>query len=117
MTQDVSVQTPQIITARGKIWARGSRWLLGITDAKARDILLQYAGRRIVVEVLPAVLVEGLLRLDMGYPTITLPARLRQTWQSLWVGRRARRPELIVRIYLPIENNQAEKTAAQGGGV
>jgi len=118
MTQNVSVQTPQnpqIIIARARIWARGPKWILGIIDTTVRDILLQFAGRRVVVEVLPALYVEGLLRRDMGYPAMILPARLKQTWQSLWVGRRQTKPELIVRIYVD-QNNQTEKTAAQGGG-
>jgi len=115
MTQNVSVQTPQIITARARIWARGPKWILGIIDTEVRDILLRLVGRRVVVEVLPAIYVEGLLRRDMGYPAIILPARLRQTWQALWVGKRMAKPELVVRIYIPIDNNQTEKPVEGGG--
>jgi len=111
MTQNIPVQTPQIITARARIWRRGSKWLLGIVDTEARNVLQPYINRRVVVEVLPAVYVEGLLRLDMGYPTLTLPARLRQTWQLLWVGKRTSKPELVERIYIP----QVEKPAEGGG--
>jgi len=111
MTQNVSVQNPQITTARARIWRRGPKWILGIVDAEARNALQQYIGSRVVVEVLPAVYVEGLLRLDMGYPAIILPARLKQTWQSLWVGKRTAKPELIVRIIV-----YPEKTVVEGGG-
>jgi len=117
MPQNVPVQTPQnIYVAKARIWARGQKWVLAIIDEHARQALEPYIGCRVVVEVFPMLLIEAKLRRDIGYLAILLPARLRQTWQMLWGGKRARRPELIVRIYIPIkEINQTEKTAKEGG--
>jgi len=111
MTQNSQLQTPRVYTARARIWLRGRQWVLGIIDDGAKLHLLQYIGHRVVVEVLPMVYIEAKLRRDMGYPAVILPACLKKTWQMLWGNKHARRPDLVVKIY--IESNQ-EKPA--GGG-
>jgi len=105
MTQNVSIQTPQVYTARARIWLRGRQWVLGIVDESVKAQLLAHIGRRVVVEVLPMVLVEVTLRRDMGYPAVILPACLRRTWQMLWGSKHIRRPDLVVKIYIDQEKS------------
>jgi len=115
MTQNLPLpQNVQIYTARARIWLRGREWILGIVDKEVKQLLKQYIGQRVVIEVLPMVFVEARLRNDMGYPAAILPARLKQTWQTLWASKHARRPDLVVRVYIPAGTNQTETPA--GGG-
>jgi len=106
-------QNAQIYTARARIWLRGREWILGIVDKEVKQLLKQHVGQRVVIEVLPMVFIEVRLRNDMGYPAAILPAKLRQTWQTLWASKHARRPDLVVRIYIPT-TNQNEKPAEGG---
>jgi len=83
-----------------------------VVDESVKTQLLQYVGHRVTVEVLPMVYIEAKLRRDMGYPAVILPACLKRTWQALWGNKHARRPDLVVKVY--IESNQVEKPAKGG---